>query len=100
MVYDYYLLVSSLYILEVIRFIKKYKDFMTTNLDIHNHNTQIKLNLHVQHCNTVLFKKSMMNMGISLYNIVPDQVKLSFKKDLKSFLLKHCFYSVDEFIVF
>jgi hypothetical protein len=44
-------------------------------------------------------------MGISLYNKVPDQIKLkenfnSFKKDLKSFLLKHWFYSVDEFMSF
>jgi hypothetical protein len=45
----------------------------------------------------------MINMGISLYNKVPDEIKLrenlnSFKKGLKSFLLKHSFYSVDEFI--
>jgi hypothetical protein len=25
---------------------------MLKNMDIHNHNTQKKLNLHVQHCNT------------------------------------------------
>jgi hypothetical protein len=42
-------------------------------------------------------------MGISLYAKVPDQIKLrknfnSFKKELKFFLLKHSFYSVDEFI--
>jgi hypothetical protein len=47
----------------------------------------------------------VINMGISLYNKVLDQIKLkenfnSFKKDLKSFLLKHCFYSVDEFTSF
>jgi hypothetical protein len=45
----------------------------------------------------------VINMGISLYNKVRDQIKLrenfnSFKKELKSFLLKHSFYSVDEFI--
>jgi hypothetical protein len=49
---------SSLYILEVICFIKKYKYFMAKNLDIHNHNMQRKLNLHVQCCSTVLFKKA------------------------------------------
>jgi hypothetical protein len=46
-----------------------------------------------------------MNMGISLYNKVPDQIKQkenfkSFKKDLRSFLLKQSFYSVDEFMSF
>jgi hypothetical protein len=46
---------------------------------------------------------SVINMGISLYNKVPDEIKLrenfnSFKKELKSFLLKDSFYSVDELI--
>jgi hypothetical protein len=44
-------------------------------------------------------------MGISLYNKVPDQIKLRdifylFKKDLKSFLLNYSFYSVEEFMLF
>jgi hypothetical protein len=99
------LTLPSLYILEVICFIKKYKDSMVTNKDIHDHNTRGKLNLHVKHCNTDLFKKSVMNSGISLYNKVPVQIKLRenvnlFKKDLKSFLMNHSFYSVEEFMLF
>jgi hypothetical protein len=78
---------------------------MVKNLDIHNYNTRKKLNLHVQYCNTVLFKKSVMNRGISLYNKVPDQIKQkdnfnSFKNGLRYFLLKHSFYSVDELMSF
>jgi hypothetical protein len=47
----------------------------------------------------------MKSMGLSFYNKVQDQIKLmesfiSFKKDLKSFILKHSFYSVDEFMSF
>jgi hypothetical protein len=42
-------------------------------------------------------------MGVTLYNKVPEQIKLrknsnSFKRDLKSFLLKYSIYSVDEFM--
>jgi hypothetical protein len=78
---------------------------MAKNMDIYNHNMQKKLNLHVQHCNTVLFKISVINMGISLHNKVPDQIKLRenlnlFKNDLKSFLLNHSFYFVEEFMSF
>jgi hypothetical protein len=61
-----------------------------------------KLNLHVQHCNTILFEKCAISKGISLYSMDPDQIKLrenSFKNDLKSFLSKYSFYSVGEFIV-
>jgi hypothetical protein len=78
---------------------------MVTNKDIHDHNTRRNLNLHVKHCNTYLFKKSVMNRGISLYNKVPVLIKLRenvnlFKKDLKSFLVNHSFYSVEEFMSF
>jgi hypothetical protein len=34
---------------------------------------QRKLNLHVQHCNTVLFKKRVINMEANLYNKVLGQ---------------------------
>jgi hypothetical protein len=101
---DYNILtLPSLYILEVTCFIKKYNDGTAKNLDSHNYNTQRKLDFHVQHCNTVLFKRSVINMGISLYNKVPNQIKLrknfnSFRKELKSFLLKYSFYSIDEFM--
>jgi hypothetical protein len=40
------LTLSSLYILEVICFIKRDKYFMKRKLDIHNHNTTEKANLH------------------------------------------------------
>jgi hypothetical protein len=42
-------------------------------------------------------------MGISLYNMVANQIKRRenlnlFRKELKSFLLKYSFYSIDEFM--
>jgi hypothetical protein len=44
-------------------------------------------------------------MGLSLYDKVPDQIKLkenisAFKMHVKTFMLKHSFYSVDEFMSF
>jgi hypothetical protein len=98
---DYNILtVAALYIFEVICFIKKYKDFMAKNVNIHNYNTRRKLNLHVNHCNTV---KKRCKYGYHLYNKVPEQIKIrkhfnSFKRDLKPFLLKYSIYSVDEFM--
>jgi hypothetical protein len=82
-----------------------YKESLEHNIHAHNHNTQRKFDLHVHYCNTALFRKSVVNMGIKLYNKVPDHIKMrdtsgSFKRDLKSFLLQHSFYSVDEFMVF
>jgi hypothetical protein len=33
------------------------------------------MNFHVEFCNTVLFQKSVVNVGIKLYNKVPDSIK-------------------------
>jgi hypothetical protein len=53
-----------------------------------------KLDLHVQFCNTDLFRKSVVNTGIRSYNKVPVHVKKldkikSFNRELRS-----CFYKM------
>jgi hypothetical protein len=62
-----------------------------------------ELDLRVQFCNIDLFGKSVVNMWTWLYNKVPDHMKKleeikSFKRELRSFLLQHAFYSVNEFM--
>jgi hypothetical protein len=52
---------------------------------------------------TDLYKRSVVNMGSKLYNKFPDYIKeiesyKTFRKKLKSFLLWHAFYSVEEFV--
>jgi len=65
-----------------------------------------KLNFHLEFCNTVLYQESVVNMEIKLYNRVPESIKKKldnyklFKKELKSLLLSHFFYSVDGFLQF
>jgi hypothetical protein len=39
---------------------------MAKKLDIHSHSLQRKLNLHVQHCNTILFKTKHDKYGNQL----------------------------------
>jgi hypothetical protein len=68
-------------------FYQKVKGVYGKNSDICNYNTRRKLNFHVQYLNTALFKRGVINMGISLYNKVQDQIKLrenfnSFKNEL------------------
>jgi hypothetical protein len=64
--------------------------------------TRINNDFHVKFCTAPLFKKSMSNMGIELYGKVPNIIKTVdfsvFKKDLKSVLLKHYFYTITEFV--
>jgi hypothetical protein len=69
------LMVACLYILEIVCYIKKYKDSLDQNVQFHNYNMPRKLDLHVQFCNMNLFRRSVVIMGIRLYNKVPDHVK-------------------------
>jgi hypothetical protein len=62
-----------------------------------------QLNLHVQFCRTNARKKGVMNMGIRLYNKLPNKIReveeiRQFKRELRSYILQHIFYSVDEYM--
>jgi metal-responsive CopG/Arc/MetJ family transcriptional regulator len=96
---------SELLYLEVVCYIKKYKDSQELNIQIHSYNTRRKSYVHVHFCNTSLLRKSLVNTGIRLYSKVPDHIKKldkikSLKRELKSFLLQHAFYSLDEFVAY
>jgi hypothetical protein len=70
------------------------------NAVIHNHNTCQNLILRVQ-LNDL--KKGIMNMGNILYSKLPNKNKKvekfrQFKRQQRSYLLQHIFYSLDEYI--
>jgi hypothetical protein len=95
----------SLYILEVISYIKKHKADLIQNINIHNNKRRLNKDYHVNYCRTSLFKRSVIKRGIELYSKVPNKIKNMdifqiFKRELKSFLLNHRFYTIDEFIGF
>jgi len=74
---------------------------MKYNEEVHDHCTRQTSDLHTQYCRTTLFKNSSANVGIKLYNKLPNTIKRldkiqEFKRRLKYFLLQHIFYSVDE----
>jgi hypothetical protein len=97
--------VTSIYILGVMCYTKRYKGTVKRNLSIHDHNMRSKLNFHVDFCITVLVQKSVVNVGIKLYNTVPEFIKKwiplnSLKKELKPLKLSCSFYSVDKFLQF
>jgi hypothetical protein len=74
------------------------------NSAVHNHNTCQKLNLHVQFCRTNVVKNGVMNMGIRLYNRIPNKIRevekmRQFKRVLRSYLVQHMFYSGEEYML-
>jgi hypothetical protein len=73
------------------------------NEQIHDHNRRRNKNLYIKPCNTNLYKTSVINMGIWLYN-VPNNIQKAeeykpYTRKLKAFLTEHAFYSLDEFLM-
>jgi len=66
---------TSLYISEVLFYIKRYKGNLKQNLFSHGHNKTRKLYFRVEIHNTVLFQKSVVNKWIQLYNKEPEIIK-------------------------
>jgi hypothetical protein len=96
------LMVTSLYVLEVMCFVKKYKGNLKHNFAIHEHNTRSKYDLHTQIYNTSLFQKGVINIGVKLYKYLPSKIKKlehfnCFRKEMKLVLLKNSFYTLEEF---
>jgi hypothetical protein len=96
---------SCLYIYEVLIYIKANLNTFITNSRIHSHNTRRKDDLFIVPCNTSLCKNNFINTGYRMLNQLPHYIKgipvlYKFKKTLKTFLLDHCLYSIDDFFVF
>jgi hypothetical protein len=96
---------QSLYIYEILVYIKTNLNEFTTNSEIHTHNTRRKDDLFILSCNMSLCKNNFNNIGIRMLNQLPLSIKeipvlYKFKRTLKAFLLNHCFYSIDVFLLF
>ena len=67
------------------------------------HNTRGSQHLHIIACKINLQKKSVINMGIRLYNKLPKYIQQeerykSYKRKMKGFLIDNAFYSLDEYL--
>ena len=96
---------TTLYIFEVLCYFKKNNIYVRRNLYMHEYHTRRKCDFHVLGCNTSLFKRSVINMGIKLYNKMPTKIKQfesfrDFKQRIKLYLLDHPFYSLNECCIF
>jgi hypothetical protein len=93
-----------MYIFELVCYIKSYFGTLDQKIAVHYHNTCQKLNLYVQFCRTNVLENDVMNMGIRLYNKIPNKIRevgkmRHFKRIFKSYLVQHMFYSVEEYML-
>jgi len=88
------LTVTSMYVLEVLYFIKKNKSDLKKNCEIRKHYMRSKYDLHTQSRNTSLLQKILLHMGVRLYKRLPLRIKKldkfhQFRKEVKSILLNN-----------
>jgi hypothetical protein len=98
------LTVICLFISESLCFFQKYNIYQVKNLNLHDYETINKDDFHILQCQTSLYKKSVINMSVRLYNCLPVEIKKlnydnKFKQTLKLFLLDNPFYSFTEFFL-
>jgi len=92
------------YILNILVFVKKHLEVTLNSVgDQHSYSTRNKYNFSLVEHRTVLYKKGCKYTGIVLYNKLPSYIKArnplnQFRKELQSFLLHHCFYSIKEYM--
>jgi len=86
-----FLTMTSMYVLEVLCFIKKYKGDLKQNCEIHEHNTRSKYDLPTQSRNTILLQKSVLHMGVRLYKVKKFYNFNRFRKEVKSILSNNSF---------
>jgi hypothetical protein len=96
------LTVTSLYIVEILCFIIKNKICRTRYSDIHSCNTIHKYNLYVQLCDSDHCNKSVISMGVKVFNSLPLELKSNdnfkvFNRKLKNCLFHIALYCLQEF---
>jgi hypothetical protein len=64
-----------MYISELVCYIKSHFGELDQNIAVHNHSIHQKLNFRVQFCRTNVSKNCVMNMGIRLYNKIPNKIR-------------------------
>jgi hypothetical protein len=94
---------TYIYIYEVIVYIKANLNDFTTNSGIYSHNTRRTDDLFIVPCIMSLCKNNFNNTGLCMLNQLPQYITEilvlhKFTNSLKTYLLNHCFYSVDEFL--
>jgi len=81
----------------------KHRNLFVSNSEIRNINTRSKYDLHLPTTRLTLMQKGVLYSGSRIYNHLPFHIKClindskQFKVKLRTFLLEHSFYSIEEF---
>lgn len=92
----------SIYIYKLLSHIHDKKSSLKVCSDVHTYSTRQNSNFALPRPKREMYKKSPMYAGMSLYNLLPSNIKDSrtpslFRTKIKSLLAENAFYSIEEF---
>lgn len=91
----------SLYILEVLTFVKNNLHLFHSNAHFHEYPTRRRGDLCVARHRTALYERGPRYVGLKLYNMLPGEFKIlsrvGFRAVLKRELQREAFYSINEY---
>lgn len=92
--------VPSLFIYATVQEIHKNKGTFSTNSEFHSYETRTANHLRVSRFR--LTRSQINSLDVNLYNFLPPEVKslnmFRFKNVVKQHILRHCFYSIEEYL--
>ena len=93
----------SQYIFSLLVFVIMNRNLFQSNSEIHNLNTCFYHNMHLPSTDLTSVQKGVLYCGSKIYSHLPSNIKALandaklFKSTLKSYLIEHSFYILDEF---
>jgi len=93
----------SQYIFSLLAFVNKNRGLFLSNSEIHDINTRYNYNVHLPSTNLTLEQKGVLYSESRIYNHLPLNNKIllndakHFKSTLRSYLIEHMLYSLDEY---
>jgi hypothetical protein len=95
--------VPSIYIYELLKFVKQNREQFCTNDNVHDYNTRQKLNLHTPRFLLKVSQNDIYHKGARMYNLLPPKIRdlpfQRFKNSIKANLVKCCFYNIEDYLV-
>lgn len=97
------LTLTSLYLYQVLKFVKKNRSDFGNFASVHSYNTRGQNDIKLVNSTSTKYHSSILGTGARLYNYLPKALKnirdeITFERELKDFLISNEFYSVDEFM--
>ena len=92
----------SIYIFEMLVYVKTNFTKFTLKKDIHTYNTRKKCDIYIKHNVIKLTQNYVFFKGTHLYNSLPESIRClnvnKFKLEVKKIILQGSYYSVEDFL--